>query len=67
MRGHREEGDMSFTLYLVGFLVLTAGVAWALSLAGVAPTWIIVVSVILLGFGIVTGVTRTRAKDPPAP
>lgn len=58
---------MSFTLYLVGFLVLTAGVAWALSLAGVAPTWIIVVSVILLGFGIVTGVTRTRAKDPPAP
>lgn len=57
---------MSFTLYLVGFLVLTAGVAWALSLAGIAPTWIIVVSVILLGFGIVTGVTRTRAKDPPA-
>jgi hypothetical protein len=62
-----EEGDMSFTLYLVGFVVLTAGVAWALSLAGVAPTWIIVVSVILVGFGIVTGVTRTRAKDPPAP
>lgn len=58
---------MSFTLYLVGFLVLTAGVAWALSLAGVAATWIIVVSVILVGFGIVTGVTRTRAKDPPAP
>ena len=58
---------MSFTLYLVGFLVLTAGVAWALSLAGVAATWIIVVSVILVGFGIVTGVTRTRAKDPQAP
>jgi hypothetical protein len=55
---------MSFTLYLVGFVIFVAGVAWALSVAGISPTYIAIAVVILVGLGIVTGVTRTRTKDP---
>ena len=56
---------MSFTLYLVGFGVVIVGVAWGLSKAGVPSEWIAIACVILLGVGIVMGVSRTRMKDPP--
>jgi hypothetical protein len=57
---------MSFSLYLVGFLIFMGGVAWALSVAGVSSLYIVIACVILLGIGILTGVTRTRPRDPPA-
>jgi poly(A) polymerase Pap1 len=56
---------MSFALYLIGFVIFIAGVAWGLIVAGVPQLYVIIASVILLGLGILTGVTRTRAKDPP--
>lgn len=56
---------MSFALYVVGFLVVIAGVAWGLIKAGAPTEWVIIASVVLLGIGILTGVTRTRSKDPP--
>jgi len=56
---------MSFSLYLVGFVILIGGVAWALSVAGLRPLYIMIACVILVGLGIITGVTRTRTKDPP--
>jgi hypothetical protein len=55
---------MSFALYLLGFIIFVAGVAWALSVAGVSTTYITIAVVILVGLGIFTGVTRTRTKDP---
>lgn len=58
---------MSFALYVLGFLVLIGGVAWALATLGVATLWIGIISVILFGLGVITGVTRTRSKDLPAP
>jgi membrane-bound acyltransferase YfiQ involved in biofilm formation len=54
---------MSFALYLVGFIIFIAGVAWALSVAGVSQLYIAIAVVILVGLGILTGVTRTRTKD----
>ena len=57
---------MGFPIYLVGFILVIAGVAWGLSVAGVSQTWIIIACVILLGLGILSGVTKTRQKDPPA-
>ena len=57
---------MSFALYLVGFVIFIAGVAWALSVAGVSTLYIAIAVVILVGLGILTGVTRTRTKDPSA-
>ena len=55
---------MSFLIYLVGFAILIGGVAWALITAGVPQLYVAIASVILLGVGIVTGVARTRGKDP---
>ena len=57
---------MSFGLYLIGALIFIGGVAWALITMNVPQTYVIIACVILLGAGIFTGVTRTRAKDPPA-
>ena len=57
---------MSFALYVFGFLVLIGGVAWALMTAGIRPLYVANTCVIMLGIGILTGVTRTRSKDPSA-
>jgi membrane-bound acyltransferase YfiQ involved in biofilm formation len=54
---------MSFAIYLVGFVILIGGIAWALITAGVPVLYVIIASVILLGIGILTGVSRTRTKD----
>jgi membrane-bound acyltransferase YfiQ involved in biofilm formation len=55
---------MSFSLYLLGFVILIGGVAWGLIVAGLSPVYVAIACVILLGIGILTGVTRTRPKDP---
>ncbi len=54
---------MSFALYLLGFVVLTGGIAWGLVLAGVPSTYVAIACMILVGLGIITGVARTRSKD----
>jgi hypothetical protein len=56
----------SFALYLVGMLVIIGGLAYGASLAGVPVQWIAVGVVVLLGIGIVTAVSKTRRRDPPA-
>lgn len=55
---------MSFLLYIVGFVILIAGIAWALVTAKVPALYVTIACVILLGIGIITGVVRTRSKDP---
>ena len=57
---------MSFALYIVGLAILIGGVAWALVAAGVAVTWVAIACLVVAGIGIMTAVSRTRAKDPPA-
>ena len=56
----------SFVLYLIGMLVVIGGLAYGASLAGLSTQWIAVGVVVLLGIGIVSGVSKTRRKDPPA-
>ncbi len=55
---------MSFAIYAIGYLILIAGVAYLAHLMHIPQTYIIAVVVILLGIGVVTGVTRTRQRDP---
>lgn len=54
---------MSFVLYIIGFLIFTGGVAWALTAAKVPTLYIIIACIILLGLGIMTAVSKTRTKD----
>lgn len=56
---------MSFTLYVLGFVVVIIGVAWGLVQAGAPTTWVIIASIVLFGIGILTGVSRTRSRDLP--
>ncbi len=56
---------MSFPLYLLGFLIVIGGVAWALVVAGVQTLYVVIACVILVGLGILSGVAKTRQKDPP--
>lgn len=55
----------SLSVYLLGFLVLTAGLAMGAHLAGVPPAWIGVGGVVLLGIGILSAVTKTRRPETP--
>jgi predicted ABC-type exoprotein transport system permease subunit len=57
---------MSFALYLVGTLVVIIGLGYGAWLAHVPTQWIVVGAVVILGLGILTGVSRTRRKEPPA-
>lgn len=55
---------MSFGLYVIGFLVLIGGLVYGAVILHVAPHWIVVGAVVLLGLAILTGVKATRQKDP---
>jgi hypothetical protein len=55
---------MSFGLYMVGFIVLIVGLALGAYLLHVPPRWIGVGVIVLIGLGILTGVTTTRRPDP---
>ena len=55
---------MSFSLYLIGFVVLIIGLALGAHFAGVPPRWIGVGAVVLIGCGILGAVKNTRPRDP---
>jgi apolipoprotein N-acyltransferase len=57
------EARMSFLLYLVGFIVFVAGLAWLATVAGVSQTYIMIGALVLLAIGIFTAVSRTREKE----
>jgi hypothetical protein len=60
---HRRE-NMSFALYMIGFLIFLAGLIWGASAAGVPTLYIGIGTLIVLGIGIFSAVGRTRGKDP---
>jgi hypothetical protein len=55
---------MSFGLYLVGYIVLIIGLAIGAHMMHMPPRWIGVGVIVMIGIGILTGVTRTRRPDP---
>lgn len=54
----------SFGTYLLGFLLVIVGLAFAAYLLNVPPTWIGVGAIVMIGIGVLTATTRTRPKDP---
>jgi hypothetical protein len=55
---------MSFGIYAIGYLILIIGVAYLAHLMHIPQGYIVALAIILFGVGIVTGVQRTRGKDP---
>jgi hypothetical protein len=64
-QGVKKELVMSFGIYIVGFLILIAGLIYGAVLLHIAPHWIAVGAIVLLGLAILKGVQATRGKDPP--
>ena len=54
---------MSYTLYVVGFLIVIGGLIYGAFLLHIPTQWIVVGSVVLIGIAILTGVKATRQKD----
>ncbi|MEP6777506.1 MAG: hypothetical protein ABI944_03565 [Chthoniobacterales bacterium] len=54
---------MRLIIYIIGFLILIGGLAWAAITAGVPQLYVQIGGVILLGIGIITGVSRTRYRS----
>ncbi len=57
---------MSFSLYIVGYLILIGGLIYGATLLHVPGQWIGVGAIVMVGLGILSGVANTRQKDPPA-
>jgi hypothetical protein len=55
----------SFATYVVGFVILIAGLAMAAYLLDIPTVWIAVGVIVALGIGVVTATSRTKMKDPP--
>lgn len=55
----------SFGIYIIGFIIFIAGLAIAAYLLGVQPVWIGVGVIVLMGLGVLMGVSSTRRRDPP--
>jgi hypothetical protein len=52
---------MGFAIYMFGMLLL---VVYGARQVGLSDTWIGIVSVALLGIGVMGGVVKTRRQDP---
>ena len=44
---------MQFALYVVGYIVLVAGILYGINLMGIPPQWVAVFGIILAGSGII--------------
>lgn len=58
--------NSSFPVFLVGYMVLIAGVAYGLHAAGVGAQWIITAVLILAGVGIIGSLSRAKQTSAPA-
>jgi membrane-bound acyltransferase YfiQ involved in biofilm formation len=54
---------MSFGIYAVGYVILLIGIAYLAHLMHIPETYIIAITIILLGAGIMTGVQSARGKN----
>jgi hypothetical protein len=56
----------NFIVYLIGTLLVVAGLAYGASRLGIAHVWIITGALIIIGLGLMGGIVKTRQKDPAA-
>jgi ABC-type polysaccharide/polyol phosphate export permease len=54
---------MSFGIYMIGFIIMIIGLAVGAYLMHMPPAWIGVGVIVLIGLGILLGVTSTRQRD----
>ena len=55
----------NFGLYMIGMLLVVAGLAYGAHLVGISETWIAIGILVMLGLGVMGGVAKTRQKEAP--
>lgn len=55
---------VSFGIYLVGIILVIAGLVYAAAMLNLPTQWIVVAALVALGIGVVTAVKSTRQRDP---
>jgi len=55
----------SFAIYAIGTLILIAGVIYICHLVHLPQQWIIGLTILLIGAGIIGAVNSTRQRDKP--
>lgn len=56
---------MSTAVYVIGFIVMVAGLAWAATVLGVPSIWITIGVVVVAGVGIIGIAGNLRQTEPP--
>jgi NADH:ubiquinone oxidoreductase subunit 6 (subunit J) len=54
----------NFVIYLIGTLLVVAGLAYGASRLGVSQVWIVAGALVVIGLGLMGGIVKTRHKDP---
>lgn len=55
--------NSSFAVYLIGYILIVAGVAYGLSAAGLGQQWIVIAVLILAGIGIIFAFSRSQSDE----
>jgi hypothetical protein len=53
-------------IYLIGTLLVVAGLAYGATRLGVNQAWIVAGALVIIGLGLMGGIVKTRQKDPAA-
>jgi predicted ABC-type sugar transport system permease subunit len=53
----------NFAIFLIGALIVAGAVAFGLHQMGVSPTWIVIVVLLIIGIGVMSGVGKTQRKE----
>ena len=54
----------NFVVYVIGTLLVVAGLAYGASRMGVSQVWIIAGAQVIIGIGFMGGIVKTRQKEP---
>lgn len=53
------------SLYMIGVIIVIGALGYGAHLAGLDPTWIAIGLAVILGFGVMGAVTKTRRPEAP--
>ena len=54
----------NIVIYLIGTLLVVAGLAYAAHRIGIGDAWIVAGALVIIGLGLMGGIVKTRQKDP---
>jgi hypothetical protein len=54
----------NMVVYLIGTLLVVAGLAYGANRLGISHVWIITGALVIVGLGLMGGIVKTRQKDP---